>query len=103
MPTAIVTGATGILGREIVKVLSSNPEEWSKTRSKKEDFPQNVVQRHLDLCATPEEMARELKGVEADYVFFAAYLEQDTEAKCQIRLSEYGYVRHKDCISRVCI
>ncbi|KAH9232667.1 hypothetical protein K456DRAFT_1763000 [Colletotrichum gloeosporioides 23] len=81
MPTAIVTGATGILGREIVKVLSSNPEEWLKTRSKKEDFPQNVVQRHLDLCATPEEMARELQGVEADYVFFAAYLEQDTEAK----------------------
>ncbi|KAJ0307194.1 hypothetical protein Brms1b_010082 [Colletotrichum noveboracense] len=78
---SIVTGATGILGREIVKVLSSNPEEWLKTRSKKEDFPQNVVQRHLDLCATPEEMARELQGVEADYVFFAAYLEQDTEAK----------------------
>ncbi|KAF4814862.1 hypotheticall protein [Colletotrichum tropicale] len=82
MPTAIVTG---ILGREIVKELSSNPEEWSKiytlSRSKKEDFPKNVVQSHLDLCATPEEMARELHGVEADYIFFAAYLEQNTEAK----------------------
>ncbi|KAH0432706.1 nad dependent epimerase dehydratase family protein [Colletotrichum camelliae] len=85
MPTAIVTGATGILGREIVRELSSKPEEWSKiyalSRSKKEDFTQNVIQSHLYLCATPEEMASELQGIEADYVFFAAYLEQDTEAK----------------------
>ncbi|KAI8157095.1 hypothetical protein KHU50_009647 [Colletotrichum sp. SAR 10_65] len=89
MRTIVLRGRFGsverILGREIVKELSSNPEEWSKiyalSRSKKEDFPKNVVQSHLDLCATPEEMARELQGVEADYVFFAAYLEQDTEAK----------------------
>ncbi|KAF4919153.1 hypotheticall protein [Colletotrichum viniferum] len=57
MPTAIVTGATGILGREIVRELSSNPDEWSKiyalSLSKKEDFPENVVQSNLDLCATP--------------------------------------------------
>ncbi|KAF9880418.1 nad dependent epimerase dehydratase family protein [Colletotrichum karsti] len=85
MATAIVTGATGILGREIVRELSSMPDEWSKiyalSRSRKEVFPDHVVQSHLDLCGKPSEMANELRDIEAEYVFFAAYLEQDTEAK----------------------
>lgn len=63
-----LTPRLGILGREIVKELSNSTEEWSKiyalSWSKKEDFPKNVVQSHLDLCAAPEEMARELQGVE---------------------------------------
>ncbi|KAL0933759.1 nad dependent epimerase dehydratase family protein [Colletotrichum truncatum] len=85
MSTAIVTGATGILGREIVKELGSRPNEWSQiyalSRSKKEEFPGNVVQSHIDLCASTQEMAQEMKGIEAEYIFFAAYLEQSSEAE----------------------
>ncbi|EJD55545.1 NAD dependent epimerase/dehydratase family protein [Auricularia subglabra TFB-10046 SS5] len=81
--TAIVTGATGILGREIVKELGKHPEQWSTihalSRSKKDECPKNVVHNHIDLTGSAEEMAKQLKGVEADYVFFAAYLQQDTE------------------------
>lgn len=81
--TAIVTGATGILGREIVKELAKYPEQWSTihalSRSKKDECPKNVVHNHIDLTGSAEEMAKQLKGVEADYVFFAAYLQQETE------------------------
>ncbi|RTE75592.1 hypothetical protein BHE90_009948 [Fusarium euwallaceae] len=83
MPSAIVTGATGILGREIVKELCSRPEEWNTiyamSRSKKEDFGPRVKHVHLDLTAVAETMSDDLKDVEADYVFFAAYLQQDSE------------------------
>ncbi len=33
----------------------------------------------IDLTSGPQEMAKHLKGVEAEYVFFAAYLQKDTE------------------------
>ena len=51
------------------------------SRSKREDFGPRVQHVHLDLTRAAEEMAAELKGVEAEYVFFAAYLEQDTDEK----------------------
>jgi nucleoside-diphosphate-sugar epimerase len=74
---------SGILGREIVKELCSRPEEWSSiyamSRSKKEDFGPRVKHVHLDLTAAAETMSEDLKDVEADYVFFAAYLQQDSE------------------------
>ncbi|SCO76943.1 related to wound-inducible protein AWI 31 [Fusarium oxysporum] len=83
MSSAIVTGATGILGREIVKELCSRPEEWNTiytmSRSKKDDFGPRVKHTHLDLTATAESMCDGLKNVEADYVFFAAYLQKDTD------------------------
>ena len=100
MPSAIVTGATGklhlsaskhqltllyvgILGREIVKELCSRPEEWSTiyamSRSKKEDFGPRVKHVHLDLTAAAETMSDDFKDVDADYIFFAAYLQQDSE------------------------
>ncbi|KAM5352941.1 hypothetical protein ACJ41O_005663 [Fusarium nematophilum] len=83
MPSAIVTGATGILGREIVKELCSHPEEWSNiysmSRSKKEDFGPRVKHAHLDLNDEAESMSDDLKNIEAEYVFFAAYLQQDSE------------------------
>lgn len=49
------------------------------SRSKKEDFSPRVKHVHLDLTAAAETMSDDLKGVEADYVFFAAYLQQDSE------------------------
>ncbi|KAK5006345.1 hypothetical protein LTR28_006603, partial [Elasticomyces elasticus] len=83
MPSAIVTGATGILGREIVAELGRSPQRWSTihalSRSKKDQYPENVVHNHIDLTASAEEMAKELKGIEAEYIFFAAYLAKDSE------------------------
>lgn len=101
MPNAIVTGATGksstsrqppsqpantsagILGREITFELGKDPQQWSTvyalSRSKKEDYPQNVKHTHLDLQGKPEDMAKELQHIDAEYVFFTAYLAQDEE------------------------
>lgn len=84
MPTAIVTGATGMLGREIVKGLS-NDKKWTKihalSRKQKEEYAPNVQHDHIDLLASAQEMAKQLKAqkVEADYLFFAAYLAKGDE------------------------
>ncbi|KAK4039732.1 NAD(P)-binding domain protein [Parachaetomium inaequale] len=83
MSSAIVVGATGILGREIVKQLSQSPEKWNTvyalSRSKKDEFPSNVVHKHIDLLSSADQMATDLQGVEAEYIFFVAYLQKDTE------------------------
>lgn len=73
----------GILGREIVKQLASNPEKWKTiyalSRSKKDEYPPNVVHKHIDLLSSADQMAQDLQGIEAEYIFFAAYLQKDTE------------------------
>ncbi|KAF2838557.1 NAD(P)-binding protein [Patellaria atrata CBS 101060] len=83
MPSAIVTGATGILGRQIVHELGKRPQQWptvhALSRSKKEECPQNVVHNHIDLTASADNMAKDLQNLEGDYVFFAAYLQKETE------------------------
>lgn len=83
MPAAIVTGATGILGREIVAELGRHADQWptvhALSRSKKDTYPENVVHNHIDLTSTAEEMAKDLKTVHGEYLFFAAYLQKDTE------------------------
>ena len=85
MSRAIVTGATGILGREIVRALCRDPERWQTvhalSRSQREEYPPNVKHDFIDLTADAEGMAKQLQGVEADYIFFAAYLQKDTEEK----------------------
>ncbi|KAM7219343.1 Iridoid synthase [Rhypophila decipiens] len=78
--TAIVVGATGILGREIVKELAKDFKKvHALSRSKKDDYPSNVEHNFIDLTSSAEEMANTLKGVEAEYIFFAAYLQKDSE------------------------
>ncbi|KAK2044509.1 NAD(P)-binding protein [Colletotrichum somersetense] len=83
MPSAIVTGATGILGREIVDRLAQNPEQWktvyAMSRSKRDVYPLNVKHGLVDLTRSADEIAMDLAGVEAEYVFFAAYLQRDSE------------------------
>lgn len=83
MPSAIVTGATGILGREIVHELSKHASQWptvhALSRSKKEDYPDNVIHNHIDLTSSADDMAKDLTNVRGEYVFFAAYLQKDTE------------------------
>jgi NAD(P)-dependent dehydrogenase (short-subunit alcohol dehydrogenase family) len=84
MPTAIVTGATGILGREIVAALGQD-KQWLKihalSRSQKEKYPPTVQHDHVDLTASAQEIAKELKSqnVTGEYLFFAAYLAKADE------------------------
>jgi NAD(P)-dependent dehydrogenase (short-subunit alcohol dehydrogenase family) len=84
MPTAIVTGAIGILGREIVASLGQD-SKWTKihalSRSQKDEYPASVQHGHIDLTASAQEIAKQLKSqdVEGDYLFFAAYLAKDDE------------------------
>ncbi|KFY16276.1 hypothetical protein V492_01452 [Pseudogymnoascus sp. VKM F-4246] len=83
MPSAIVTGATGILGREIVLALGKDQKQWSTihaiSRSQKEEYPSTVKHRHVDLTGDANSIANDLKGVEAEYLFFAAYIQKDSE------------------------
>ncbi|KAI9877297.1 MAG: hypothetical protein M1830_004308 [Pleopsidium flavum] len=83
MPSAIVTGATGILGREIVAALGKDPKQWQTihalSRSQKEKYPSNVKHDTIDLTNNAKGMAEQLHGVEAEYLFFAAYLQKETE------------------------
>ncbi|KAF3931655.1 hypothetical protein ABW20_dc0108746 [Dactylellina cionopaga] len=83
MPTAIVTGATGILGGAIVQALGKDPTKWTKvyalSRSQKQDCAANVEHHFIDLTSSAEEMAKQLEGIEVDFCFFAAYLQKDTE------------------------
>ncbi|KAF1839617.1 hypothetical protein BDW02DRAFT_635501 [Decorospora gaudefroyi] len=83
MPSAIVTGATGILGRQIVFELGQHRQQWptihALSRSKKEDYPETVIHNHIDLQSSPDEMAHDLENVRGEYIFFAAYLAQEKE------------------------
>ena len=60
-------------------------EEWTKihalSRSKKDKYPASVEHNHIDLTASPDELAKQLQGVQGDYLFFAAYLADDDEQK----------------------
>lgn len=73
----------GILGRAIIQRLSSNPQKWSTihalSRSQKEDYPSSVKHTLVDLTANADQLAKNLQGIEAEYLFFAAYLQKDTE------------------------
>ena len=73
----------GILGGAIVHELGKHPEQWQTvhalSRSQKGTYPSNVKHDHVDLTQDAKGMADQLKGIKAEYVFFAAYLQQDTE------------------------
>ncbi|KAK4171344.1 hypothetical protein QBC36DRAFT_391177 [Triangularia setosa] len=73
MSSAIVCAQPAcILGREIKTV-------HTLSRSKKDDYPSNVVHNRIDLLYSAEQMANDLKDISAEYVFFAAYMQKDTE------------------------
>lgn len=82
----MVTGATGILGREITFALG-NDCRWSKvhalSRSQKEKYPPSVEHSHINLTADANTVAKQLKeqDVDGDYLFFAAYLAKADEGK----------------------
>lgn len=84
MPTAIVTGATGILGREIVASLGQDAR-WTKihalSRSQKDEYPPSVQHAHIDLTGSAQAIAQQLSSqtVQGEYLFFAAYLAKADE------------------------
>ncbi|KAF9883242.1 hypothetical protein FE257_003836 [Aspergillus nanangensis] len=80
--TAIVTGANGISGDHMLRVLCESPERWTKIyalsrRPPNGAWPAQVEHVSLDLLASPEDLAKqlEIRGIKADYVFFFAYIQ----------------------------
>jgi hypothetical protein len=73
----------GILGREIVKELGNDQQTWNRvyalSRSKTDKCASNVVHKHIDLTSGTKGMAGDLRDVQAEYIFFTAYLQKDTE------------------------
>ena len=83
--TAVVTGANGISGYYMLKVLSQSPQRWSKIYCLSRrpplipgGLPDNVTHIALDFLKDPQEIAAVLKekGVKADYVFFYSYIRE---------------------------
>ena len=73
----------GILGREIAHALGKDPKQWkiihALSRSQKEKCPSNVKYDYIDFTNEAKETAEQLKGVEAEYDFLAAYFQKDPE------------------------
>ena len=49
------------------------------SKSQKEHYPPNVKHDTIDLTNDAQAMAERIEGVEAEYIFFAAYFQKDTE------------------------
>ncbi|PGH32246.1 hypothetical protein GX50_04977 [[Emmonsia] crescens] len=82
--TAIVTGANGISGSHMVRVLAESPERWANIYTMSRRAPVvdgkygNVTHVELDFLETsPEDLAKTMveKGVKADYIFFYSYIQ----------------------------
>lgn len=79
--TAVVTGANGISGAHMIRVLAENPDRWSKIyalsrRPPSGNWPKTVEHIPLDFLSSPEDIAKVLKdrNINPDYVFFFSYV-----------------------------
>ena len=79
--TAVVTGANGISGSHMIRVLAQNASRWTKIyalsrRPPSGTWPSNVEHISLDLTKPPNEVSKVLKekGIKPDYVFCFAYI-----------------------------
>ncbi|ODM23086.1 hypothetical protein SI65_00675 [Aspergillus cristatus] len=82
MPTAIVTGATGLTGAAIVRHLINDPaytKIYTLSRSQPGTQHPKIQHAHLDLQDSASSMANSLSGVSADYIYFCAYLAKSDE------------------------
>lgn len=105
--TAIITGANGISGNYMLRVLAESPERWTKIYclsrrppAIQDGLPAQAEHIALDFLKSPEDIADVLKqkGVKADYVFFYSYVQvkpkvgeglwSDAEEMCRVN-SEY--------------
>ena len=64
-------------------MLGNDPKQWQTvqalSRSQKEKYPSNVKHGFIDLTSDSKGVTEQLKGVEAEYVFFVAYLQKDSD------------------------
>ncbi|CAG8932898.1 unnamed protein product [Penicillium salamii] len=84
MPSAIVTGATGITGSAIVHHLlkdGSYDKIYSFSRGNPGYQDPKVQHVTLDLQSSARDMAHAFEGVSADYIFFCAYLASDDQVQ----------------------
>ncbi|KAJ4379505.1 hypothetical protein N0V86_004685 [Didymella sp. IMI 355093] len=101
--TAIITGANGISGNYMLRVLAETPERWTKIYclSRRppaipDGLPSQAEHIALDFLGEPEKIAKALaeRGVTADYVFFYSYVQakpkeggglwSDAEEMCRV-------------------
>ena len=65
--------------------LAKHPETWTTiyalSRSQTESYPDNVIHGQVDLAGDPQDIAKQLQGIEVEYVFFCAYLQKKDEAE----------------------
>ncbi|KAI6859963.1 hypothetical protein KC338_g7153 [Hortaea werneckii] len=87
--TAIITGANGISGHYMLRVLSEDPKRWKRIicLSRRPPLltggmPQNSEHISCDFLQDPKEIASVLKqhGVVADHVFFFSYIQPPPKA-----------------------
>lgn len=80
--TAIITGANGISGQHMLRVLAQNSQRWSKiyclsrrSPAIPEGLPPQAEHISLDFLKSPDQIAGVLKWhrVRADYVFFYSF------------------------------
>jgi len=102
MLTAIVTGATGIIGREIVAALGRD-SKWTKihalSRSQKEKYPPSVQHDTINLMGSAQEIAKQLKDqkINGEYLFFAAYVARDDEKEASDVNGECSFQIKNEC------
>ena len=82
--TAIITGANGISGHYMLRVLAESPKRWKKIYCLSRrppivpgGLPSNTEHIPLDFLKDPKEIAATLneKSVTADHVFFFSYVQ----------------------------
>ncbi|KAI9372460.1 hypothetical protein BJX61DRAFT_533956 [Aspergillus egyptiacus] len=88
MPSAIVTGATGITGSAIVHHLCQDPsytKVYSLSRRNPGYQDPKIQHATIDLQGSTDDMAQSLSGLSAEYVYFCAYMaHEDPEELCRI-------------------
>ncbi|KAL9097151.1 MAG: hypothetical protein Q9165_000578 [Trypethelium subeluteriae] len=84
--TAIITGANGISGQHMLRVLAQSPKRWKKIYCLSRrppaipgGLPNHAEHIPLDFLKNPNEIAEVLKqhNVKADHVFFYSYIQID--------------------------
>ncbi|KAF9894268.1 hypothetical protein FE257_007770 [Aspergillus nanangensis] len=92
--TAVVTGANGISGNYMLRVLCESPQRWKKIyalsrRPPNGEWPSHVEHVPMDFLQPPEILAAQFRerGIKGDYVFFFSYI-QPTPKEDRISAAE---------------
>lgn len=104
--TAIITGANGISGFGTLRCLLEHPKRWSKIYViSRRSLPKELLKllppdansriQHIaiDLQTGAEDIASKLAGIQADYVFYYAYLQPRPEAGATVWSNDEELVR----------